>query len=351
MRYQKLALEEQNYFSMHAYGYVLPSLDFVRKIAWRAGPLTVKATQRLRIVDWHFQHGKNVSLTARRFGIQRKTLRRWLKRMKQEGLRGLCDRSSRPHELRKPQTHPSVVKAILELRQARPFWSKYKLHTVLKRHGVVVSASTIGRTLKRYGFISEKVSRKHRKAALHPKKRYPRGLVIRRPGDLVQIDTKHAGYIGGAKSYQFTAIDVLTRLRVLESSPSLSSRHAAKFFQVCQREFPFPIRAVQHDNGSEFRGAFEKQLAQLGITQYFTHVRSPKENSYVERSHRTDKEEFYGQYIHDTFPQRQRALKRWQVSYNTERPHQALDQRTPFEYFLSCSNRRIANKDCVILQL
>lgn len=78
-----------------------------------------------------------------------------------------------------------------------PTWSKYKIRVLLKREGIEVSASTIGRILKRRNLINKKLSKKRRKAALRPKARFPRGLKISEPGDMIQMDTKHIILTGG----------------------------------------------------------------------------------------------------------------------------------------------------------
>ncbi len=351
MRYVKLSEEEQNYFLMRVYGFKVPNLDLIREIGKRAGPLSAKGKQRLRVIDWHLSHSKNLSLTARHFAIDRKTLRRWLKRMKQEGLRGLSDRSRCPLKLRTPVTPAPVVQAILKVRKVHPTWSKYKIHAILRKQGVQTCTGTIGRVLKRYGLIGKKISQKRHKAALHPKKRFPKGMVIKQPGQMIQVDTKHTGTLDGVKTYQRTAIDILSRLRVLETSTSLSSRQSARFLEQCRKEFPFPIQAIQNDNGSEFKGEFKKLVAKLNIPQYYTHVRSPKENSYVERSHRTDNEEFYDQCaLAPDIDRRRIQLKQWQDVYNHERPHESLGQRTPAEYLQQYRNRRIPTRDYVVLQ-
>ena len=351
MRYQKLDEEEQKYFLMRVYGYTVKNFDLIRQVGKRAGPLTAQGKRRLKILDWHLQNGKNLSRTASHFTIDRKSLRRWLKRVKAEGLRGLSDRSRRPHQLRTPTTSVTIIQAVLNVRKAHPTWSKYKIQAILKRQKIKTCTGTIGRILKRYGLINEKVSRKHWKAAMEPKLRRPKGLIIKAPGQLIQMDTKHTGYVDGHKTYQFTAIDILSRLRVLEPATTKSSRQAAQFLEICRQEFPFPIQAVQHDNGTEFKGEFKKRLSKLHTPQYFTHIRSPKENSYVERSHRTDDEEFYDQELVAATPVRRRIqLKRWQEVYNKERPHESLGQQSPYEYLQKYRNRRIPTRDYVVLQ-
>src|SRR3990167_6047177 len=81
-----------------------------------------KARQRLKILDWHQKQGQNLSLTARRFGIQRLTLRRWIKRAKIAGVAGLNDRSHRPRHLRTMVTPWKTIMAIVALRKQYTAW-------------------------------------------------------------------------------------------------------------------------------------------------------------------------------------------------------------------------------------
>lgn len=339
---------------MTVYGHILPKAGRIAFWGARADNLTPKAKQRLKIIDWHIKHGKNISLTSRHFAIQRTTLRRWLKRLEKEGLRGLNDKSHKPHSLRQPTTPSDIQLRVVILRKENPTWSKYKLSAYLKQQeDIDIHPSRIGRILKRKGLINHRTSKKRRKAALSPKKRYPRGLVIKEPGQLIQIDTKYLTGIGGAKFYQFTAIDVLSRIRVLSASTTSSSRQAERFLIQCLKEFPFQIKAVQTDNGSEFMKYFDKRLKELGITHYFTEVRSPKQNSYVERSHSTDEKDFYQQgnmrsTIKDLLP----LLKAWQYKYNHLRPHQSLGNIPPVSYLqkLNIQKVNIPTKDYIVLQ-
>ena len=160
--------------------------------------------------------------------------------------------SHRPKRLRTMTTPWETVMAIVELRKQYPAWSKYKIQVLLKQQGIKVSTSTIGRILKKRGLINHKVSAKRKRASLKPKLRFQRGLKIANPGDLIQIDTKYIMLTNGYKFYQFTAIDVLTKLRVLRVYQSQSSRNGRHFLGTCLKEFPFKVRAVQTDNGVPF---------------------------------------------------------------------------------------------------
>ena len=336
---------------MTIYGSIIPGAAAVARSALKTEGLTKKTKQRLKILDWHHQHGHNLSLTARRFGIQRLTLRRWVKRVKQSGPVGLNDRSHRPQRLRQPITPWNTVMAAVKLRRQYPAWSKYKIRILLAREGMVVSASTVGRILKRRGLIDKRISQKRRRSALRPKARFPKGLRISKPGDMVQMDTKHIMLPGGKRHYQFTAIDILTKQRVLEVYRSESSLNGAAFLKICQAEFQFSIQAVQTDNGAPFLKEFEKSCQQQQLPHYYTYPRTPKQNTYVEISHGADKREFYlqGNVWQGRETMRQK-LKDWQRIWNQVRPHEALNYLTPQAYFHKWQQGRLPTKDTITLQ-
>jgi hypothetical protein len=69
--------------------------------------------------------------------------------------------SSRPHRRRKPQTPTEVVDRIRQLRGQYRRWGKDKLVVLLRREGISVSTSTVGRVIKRLkqrGILKEPVN-------------------------------------------------------------------------------------------------------------------------------------------------------------------------------------------------
>jgi transposase InsO family protein len=221
----------------------------------------------------------------------------------------------------------------------------------LERESIKVSSSTVGRVLKRRGLINRKVSQKRRRAALRPKARFPKGLSISEPGDMVQMDTKHIMLPGGRRFYQFTAIDVLTKRRVLRVYPSESSRNGAHFLRECIASFPFPVSRVQTDNGSTFLKEFDKLCKELNMPHYFIYPKTPKQNTYVEISHGADKKEFYQQgNVCSLLPAMQRKIREWEEVWNNVRPHQALGQLTPSQYFWNLKTTKLPTKNVILLQ-
>jgi len=220
--------------------------------------ISKEAAKRWQWFRWYYHHGCNARLTCRHFGIHPDTFYKWSKKYNRDNLKSLESASRRPLRFRQSKIPAATVALIVEIREEYPSWSKYKIEIMLKkRHGITLSASSIGRILKRKGLIKEKVSRKRRRAALNPKLR-AKGTKYKYPGSHVEVDTKHVYLWPGFRIFQFTAIDSVTKLRVLRIFPKASSNNAALFLKEMIKAFPFKVVNIQTDNGSEFKGVFSR---------------------------------------------------------------------------------------------
>ena len=126
----------------------------IRRPAWdvahEAAPdLSRDARRRLAMLDWHRTHGRNVSLTARHFGVGRSTVYRWLGRFDRLHLESLEDRGSAPRRRRRPSWTVEHLRAVKAVRERYPRWGKDKLVVLLRRAGLRLSTSTVGRILAR----------------------------------------------------------------------------------------------------------------------------------------------------------------------------------------------------------
>jgi transposase InsO family protein len=302
--------------------------------------LSRRATARLAMLDWHRANGTNVSRTARHFGYSRPTVYRWLARYDRHRLETLEDRSSAPRRRRRPSWTIDEICAVRELRRRYPRWGKDKLIVLLRRQGIVLSVSRVGRILAR--LVRSGELREPRRRAISARKRAwrrphairkPRDHVAARPGDLVQLDTLDIRPLPGQVFKQFTARDVVSRWDVCELRATASARQAVGILNALASRMPFPVRALSVDNGSEFMAEFEQACAARGIALLTLPPRSPKLNGAVERANRTHTEEFYE--VTDAEPDLaslQAALREWETVYNTIRPHQALGYLTPAEF-------------------
>jgi putative transposase len=312
-------------------------------IARAAAPdLSRDARRRLVMLDWHRAHGGNVSLTARRFGVSRPTVYRWLDRYDRFHLETLEDRGSAPRRRRRPTWTIAQLEAVRSMRERYPRWGKDKLRVLLRRTGMVLSASMVGRILRRLLRAGDLREPRRRRISAHHRRwprpyaiRKPAGWTVEAPGDLVQLDTLDVRFPGTIFK-QFTARDVVSRWDVVELASRATAQAAAAVLEALATRMPFGIRAISIDNGSEFMAEFEAACATRGIRLFVLPPRSPKLHGAVERANRTHTEEFYE--VTDAVPELEplrRELRAWETTYNTVRPHQALGYLTPAEYLAS----------------
>jgi putative transposase len=90
------------------------------------------------------------------------------------------------------------------------------------------------------------------------------------------------------------------------------------------------------DNGTQFTSfRFLETLGRLGITHRRTAYHHPEGNSYIERFHRSLKEEEVWVHEYRSIEEARASIGRWIEEYNHNRPHQGLQNRTPHEAFLA----------------
>ena len=90
------------------------------------------------------------------------------------------------------------------------------------------------------------------------------------------------------------------------------------------------------DTGTQFTSTrFIEILNRLGITHRRTAYHHPEGNSYIERFHRSLKEEEVWTAEYRSVQEAQESIGRWIQEYNHDRPHHGVQNRTPHEAFLA----------------
>jgi transposase InsO family protein len=226
-----------------------------------------------------------------------------------------------------------TVELICDLRREHPAWSKHKLAVILKRdYGIKISASSVGRIMRRKGLYDQRVQRRKSKAAKRKRRlRCERWMKKAFPGCLIQVDVKHL-YFGGRKYYPFTAVDCFSRVAFSRVYSSASSACARAFLEEVKAYMPFSVLALQTDNGSEFLKHFDSATEEGLITHYFSHPYCPKDNAFVERKIQTEGYELWAFREGYTVKELNEILDEWNYTYNYERPHQGLGYLTPMEF-------------------
>jgi len=279
--------------------------------------MNAEIRKRLRWIELYKQI-KNHSVVSLKCGISRPTLRKWVRRYEEDGVAGLASKSRRPINSPARRIHARERGWILEFRKRR-FGSR-RLQSELERtHSFAVSRTTIDKVLNRADVRPLSRGKLNRKQT----NRYAKEV----PGERLQMDTCKIG----PALYQYTAIDDCTRIRVLALSSRRTATNTLAFLEKVIEELPFPIQRIQTDRGREFFAySVQRRLREYGIKFRPVKPASPHLNGKVERSHRTDLEEFYAT-VDLKASDLDVCLSEWQDHYNHFRPHGSLAGRTPWE--------------------
>jgi len=202
-----------------------------------------------------------------------------------------------------------------------------------------ISASTIGRIIKdkRIYHHRQKISHYGKVKTVKRAKKLRKPIAFRSQamGDLIEIDTI-VKFDLGIKRYIITAVDTRTRYTFAWSYRRANSRNAQDFFTKLSQVFPYPIKSVQTDNGSEFHRYFQTHLQKSAVTHYWNYPKQPYKNGHIEKYNRTIQDEFIDQHLAlledpKVFNHR---LMDYLIWYNTERPHWSLKLLSPVDYLI-----------------
>lgn len=291
--------------------------------------------QRYRAVLEVLETGSTITDVAMRYGINRRTLHRWLLRYASGGLAGLSDRSCKPDRC-PHQTDASVEAQIVLMRRNHPGWGPRTIENRLRRtNDVVPSRSSIYRCLVRHGLIDPKTRRRHR----DDYKRWERSRAM----ELWQMDVMGSVYLtDGTPLSVVTGIDDHSRFCV---AAKLVERATAR--PVCDallealNAHGIP-ESILTDNGKVFTGKrapkpaivqFDRICHNNAIKHILTAPFSPTTTGKIERLHKTMRKEFFADRAFDSIQQAQQLLDGWVTDYNNQREHQAIGDVPPARRF------------------
>ncbi len=307
--------------------------------------ITKEAKQRLKIIQFWQNHGLKATEDA--FGARRSTLYGWRKiyvdsSHKIESLNPGKQARINNH---KREINPLILAEIKRLRlEVCPNMGKAKIKKYLdifseENSLPIYSESKIGRIIK------DKKIYHHRQSASYfgqvkllvkeSKERKPDTFRAKQPGDLVEIDTV-VKFAWNIKRYILTAVDVHSRYSFAFCYERPLSINARDFIQKLKAVFPYPIKAIQTDNGSEFHKYFREYLKKQNIIQYWNYPGRPYRQGHIEKFNRTIQEEFidWNEVLLDDANMFNQKLTEWLIWYNTGRLHWSLDLTSPVDYLI-----------------
>lgn len=291
--------------------------------------------QRFKAVLEVLDAGASVTDVARRYGVDRTTVHRWLVRYANEGLGSLENRSCKPGHC--PHQIPAEVEAkILALRRTHPGWGP---RTILSKLRLELdqppSRASIYRCLVRHCLIDPKPRRRKREDY----KRWERS----RSMELWQMDVMGSVRLtDGTQLSVVTGIDDHSRFCVIAKLvPRATARPICDALIDGLSRHGIPEQILT-DNGKVFTGKLQKKPMNVlfdriclnnGIKHILTAPYSPTTTGKIERLHKTMRKEFFSQQIFATISEAQAALDSWVFSYNHQREHQGIGDVPPIRRF------------------
>ncbi|MBU6323245.1 MAG: DDE-type integrase/transposase/recombinase [Patescibacteria group bacterium] len=266
------------------------------------------------------KHG--VRTAARRFGVSPGTITKRMRKAMRIGEHPIPTKSSKPRHHPK-QISNELVWQIFSTR-LRVKRSAEVVHQILKEQGVLVSLTTVKRTLDRTGLLKKRSPWKR----FHPHVERP---LAERPGSLVQLDTIHTMLDLKKRMYTFTLIDVYSRWAYAKTYPHMNAAITLRFLAEAQAQAPFHFEMLQTDHGPEFGKWFVERAQKK---HRHSRIGKPNDNAHIERFNRTLQEECLDK-VERTPEAFNKALGAYIPWYNSERHHFGLALSTPLKY-LKC---------------
>ena len=304
------------------------------------------AKERLKIIEFYEEYGEKATIKA--FGVNRKTIFVWKKRLKKSrnSLSSLIPTSTTPKTKRTMTTNPRVVSYIRHLREKHPRLGKEKIKPLLDKHCQElnissIKESTIGKVIKRNNFFFQKSGRIYHNpnGGFAKLKRVKRQRVKHAPNPTelgyLEMDTV-LRFVDGIRYYFYCAIDVKGKFAFSLMYKHLNSQNTVDFFKKLELVYPYRIKVIQTDNGLEFLGDFEDYLKKRNIPHSFIYPRCCRINGVVERFNRTIQEEFIDNNldtIHNPVLFTGKLID-YLLFYNTQRVHKSLGLISPMDYLI-----------------
>jgi len=153
----------------------------------------------------------------------------------------------------------------------------------------------------------------------------------------------HDALVCGRRFRTFNVVDDFNREALaIEIDLNIPAQRVVRVLDriVANRGYPLKMRM---DNGPELVSLTLAQWAEEhGVTLEFIRPGKPTQNAFIERFNRTYRTEILDFYLFRTLNEAREITERWLAEYNSERPHESLNNLTPEEYRLMTETPEIS---------
>ena len=215
-----------------------------------------------------------------------------------------------------------------ELAAERRRFGSPRLHTILRREGLVINHKRTER-IYREEKLSLRIRKRRRKVSgLRVKMPQPRGINERWSMDFVSDSLCH-----GRKFRILTIVDDYSRESpAIEVDTSLSGLRVARVLDRLAQTRGLP-GIITVDNGPEFAGkALDEWAYRNGVKLNFIRPGKPVENAFIESFNGRFRDECLNEHWFSNLQEAREIIESWRQDYNQFRPHSSLGNLTPLEY-------------------
>lgn len=281
------------------------------------------------------QTSDNFTSLCKKYGISRKTGYKWKERFLRDGINGLSEQSRRPKKHKNQLTEETVCK-LIRIKNAHTHWGPKKikeLYCKANPNAPHPSLSSVKRIFEKSGLVKKRKTRRHTLGGSIRK-----GIKATRANHIWTVDFK-GWWLTSEKlrCEPLTIRDEYSRkILAIEILPDTKTEGVKRCFERLFQEFGLPD-FIRSDNGSPFASAnsllgltrLSAWWLELGINLERSRPGKPQDNGAHERMHKDIRDE-----IQQSRPDlSQEGFNLWLEEYNTIRPHEALNMKTPNEYY------------------
>lgn len=286
-----------------------------------------------RVVRYAQENG--IKPSVHKFAISRNTIRTWLRRYEQEGIKGLLDKRKGPIHIKHKTSH-AVEQLVIAVRKRAPCYGAKRIKYFFNPG---CGHNAIQRIIKQNGLTRRFRKRYEKKQDLRAVK------ALYRVFTHLQYDLKHLRDIAyywpqmkllNLPKYQYTIRDTKSGWVYLGYSNELSELNARVMigyvinFMKSSISLSTQDILVQTDNGAEFSGAGKRVktasfvralLEDLGVNHAYIPPGCCNANADVESFHNTIEKEFFDLAKIESREDFFRKVETYRLWYNLERPN------------------------------
>jgi putative transposase len=235
--------------------------------------------------------------------------------------------SRRTYRYQSVKDDQAVIEALSSESERHPGYGFWKLYHTLRRKGHIWNHKRVYRV---YCTLRLNIRRRVRKRL---PRRVQQPLALPALPDISwSMDFMSDSLYSGPRFRILNIVDDFNReCLCMEIGASISSQRVVRVLDRLKHEGRKP-KQIRVDNGPEFlAGAFQHWCQVNSVKLHYIQPGKPMQNGYIERFNGSCRKELLDMYVFESMQEVEQLAWQWMENYNFNRPHKALNFKTPME--------------------